>query len=55
VKPVTQFDATKEFTFDEFEAAEFDLDFRYELVHGLVIVLPIPPAEVRDANEHLGH
>jgi Uma2 family endonuclease len=38
--------------FDEVE--EYDEEYRYELVHGVLVVAPIPLAEERDPNEELG-
>ncbi len=38
----------------EFDAAEFDPDWRYELVNGVVIVNPPPLLVERDPNEELG-
>jgi Uma2 family endonuclease len=41
---------------DEFDAiTEYDELYNYELVHGVVIVNPIPSQEERDPNEELGH
>lgn len=42
---------------EEFDAARYDDEdqSRYELVHGVVIVSPIPGACERDPNEELGH
>jgi Uma2 family endonuclease len=42
-------------TLDEFEAADFELGFRYELIHGVLVVTPPPLEEERQANEALGH
>jgi Uma2 family endonuclease len=39
---------------DEFEAAEFEAGWRYELIHGILVVTPPPLEEERDANEELG-
>jgi Uma2 family endonuclease len=39
--------------FDDIE--DFDEEFRYELIHGVVIVTPIPLAEESDPNDELGH
>lgn len=39
---------------DEFEAAEFEPGYRYELIHGILVVTPPPLEEERDANEELG-
>jgi Uma2 family endonuclease len=42
-------------TLDEFETADFVSGFRYELIHGVLIVNPPPLAAERDGNEELGH
>ena len=39
----------------EFDTAEFEPGWRYELVHGVLIVNPAPLLEERDPNEELGH
>jgi Uma2 family endonuclease len=39
----------------EFDAAEFEPGWRYELVNGVLIVNPPPALEERDATEELGH
>ena len=39
----------------EFDAAEFEPGWRYELVNGVLIVNPPPSLEERDPNEELGH
>jgi Uma2 family endonuclease len=40
---------------EEFDAVtEYDPEYRYELVHGVLVVTPIPLAEVTDPNEELG-
>lgn len=40
---------------DEFDAIDdIDEEFQYELVHGVVIVTPIPSSAERDPNEELG-
>jgi Uma2 family endonuclease len=41
-------------TLDEFEEADFELGYRYELIHGVLVVTPPPLEEERDANEELG-
>jgi Uma2 family endonuclease len=38
----------------EFDAAEFERGWRYELINGLLIVNPPPALETRDATEELG-
>jgi len=41
---------------DEFDAiTEYDDLYNYELIHGVVIVNPIPSQEERDPNEELGY
>ncbi len=40
---------------DEFDAAEFDEGFRYELVNGVLVVSPAPLINERDPNEELGY
>lgn len=38
----------------EFDAADFEPGWRYELVHGVLVVNPAPLLEERDPNEELG-
>jgi Uma2 family endonuclease len=41
---------------DEFDAVEeYDEEYRYELVHGVLVVNPIPLAAETDPNEQLGY
>src|SRR6185437_496531 len=41
---------------DEFDAVEeYDEDYRYELIHGVLVVNPVPSAEETGPNELLGH
>lgn len=40
---------------DEFEAAEFEEGYRYELIHGVLVVNAAPREEERDANQELGY
>jgi len=41
---------------EEFDAIkEYDENYRYELVHGVLVVSPLASAEETDPNEHLGH
>lgn len=40
---------------EEFDEAEFELGWRYELVNGVLIVNPPPSLSERDPNEELGH
>jgi Uma2 family endonuclease len=39
----------------EFDRAEFEEGWRYELVNGVLIVSPIPSEKEADPNEELGH
>jgi Uma2 family endonuclease len=39
----------------EFDAAEFEAGWRYDLVNGVLIVNPPPSVKERDPNEELGH
>lgn len=39
---------------EEFDAAEFEEGWRYELIHGVLIVSPPPLRKERDPNEELG-
>lgn len=48
-------DAGLPLTLDEFDAADFEPGYRYELIHGVLVVTPPPLEEERDANEELGH
>lgn len=41
-------------TADEFDAASFEEDWRYELIHGVLVVSPIPSEAERDPNGVLG-
>ncbi len=54
IRPLGPRDAGIPLTLDEFEAAEFVLGPRYELIHGVLVVSPAPLEEERDANEELG-
>lgn len=47
-------DAGMPMTLDEFDEAEFELGYRYELINGILVVTPPPLEEERDANEELG-
>lgn len=40
---------------DEFEAADFEEGYRYEVIHGILVVTPSPLEEERSMNEELGH
>lgn len=48
-------DAGIPMSLDEFEAADFERGYRYELIHGVLIVTPPPLVEERDSNEELGY
>lgn len=48
-------DAGMPMTLDEFDEAEFEDGFRYELLKGVLVVTPPALEEERDANEELGH
>jgi Uma2 family endonuclease len=52
--PLGPRDAGVPMSLDEFDAADFEEDFRYELIHGVLVVTPYPMEEERDANEELG-
>lgn len=39
----------------EFDAADFERGWRYELINGVLIVNPAPLKQERDPNEELGH
>lgn len=54
IAPLGPRDAGVPMSLDEFEAADFVPGYRYELVHGVLIVTPPPLEEERDANEELG-
>jgi len=55
VIPLGPRDAGQPMTSDEFERADFERGYRYELIKGLLVVTPAPLEEERDANEELGH
>lgn len=40
---------------EEFDAADFETGWRYELIRGVLIVSPAPLEEERDPNEELGY
>jgi Uma2 family endonuclease len=54
IAPLGPRDAGVPMSLDEFEAADFEEGYRYELIHGVLIVTPSPLEEERDANEDLG-
>jgi hypothetical protein len=39
----------------EFDRADFEDGWRYELIHGVLVVSPIPSLNVRDPVQELGH
>ncbi|MBI3466843.1 MAG: Uma2 family endonuclease [Planctomycetes bacterium] len=55
IAPYGSRDAGIPMTLDEFEAAEFELGSRYEIIRGLLVVSPAPLAEERGGNEYLGY
>jgi Uma2 family endonuclease len=54
-KPLGPRDAGLAMSLDEFEDANYEAGFRYELIHGLLVATPPPLEEERDANEELGY
>ena len=40
---------------EEFDSAEFEEGWRYELINDVLVASPFPPRSERDANEELGH
>lgn len=48
-------DAGAILTLDEFEEADYEPGYRYELIHGVLVVTPPPLEEERDSNEELGY
>ena len=52
--PLGPRDAGVPLSLAEFESAEFEPGYRYELIHGVLVVTPPPLEEERDANEELG-
>lgn len=52
--PLGPRDAGVPMSLDEFEAADYEPGYRYELIHGVLVVSPAPLEEERDANEELG-
>ena len=53
--PLGPRDAGLPMDLDEFEAAEFEEGFRYEVIHGILVVTPSPLAQERSMNEELGY
>jgi Uma2 family endonuclease len=49
------FSAGVSMTPDEFDRAEFEEGWRYELINGVLVVTPIPLEEERDPNGELGY
>jgi Uma2 family endonuclease len=39
----------------EFDRAEFVDGYRHEVIHGILVISPFPPASERDANDELGY
>lgn len=52
--PLGPRDAGIPMTLDEFDEADYDEGYRYELINGVLIVSPPPLEEERDSNEDLG-
>ena len=48
-------DAGLPMTFEEFDAAGGEKGYRYELIHGVLIVTPPPAEQERDENQELGY
>jgi Uma2 family endonuclease len=44
-----------EITPKEFDRADFEEGWRYELIHGVLVVSPIAPEEIRDADGELNY
>lgn len=42
-------------TLREFDGADFEEDWRYELINGVLVVSPIPSEEERSPNDELGY
>jgi Uma2 family endonuclease len=40
---------------NEFDAADFEAGYRYELIHGVLVVSPAPLPQERGPNDRLGH
>lgn len=53
-RPLGPPDAGIPMTLDEFDEAEYEKGYRYELIHGVLVVTPPPAEGERDANEDLG-
>ena len=53
--PLGPRDAGMPMTLDQFDEAEYEEGWRYELINGVLIVSPPPLEEERDANEDLGY
>jgi Uma2 family endonuclease len=53
--PLGPRDAGMPMTLDEFDEADFELGYRYELINGVLVVTPPPLEQERDSNEDLGY
>ena len=52
--PLGPRDAGLTMTLDEFEEADFRSGYRYELIHGVLVVSPLPSAAESTPNDELG-
>jgi Uma2 family endonuclease len=52
--PLGPRDAGTPMTLDEFDNADFEPGYRYELINGVLVVTPPPLEQERDSNEDLG-
>ncbi len=52
--PIGPRDAGMTMTLDEFERAAYVKGYRYELIHGVLVVNPPPLEEERDSNRTAG-
>jgi Uma2 family endonuclease len=55
VAPLGPRDAGMPMTLKEFDDAEYEEGYRYELIHGVLVVTPPPLEAERDPNEELGY
>lgn len=55
LRPIGPYDAGMPLTLREFDEAEYEEGYRYELIHGVLVVTPPPLEGERGANEALGH
>src|SRR5262245_22832044 len=53
--PLGPGDAGIPMSLDEFEEGEFEPGYRYEVIHGILVVTPPPLEGERDSNEELGY